>query len=135
MIDPREAAKKVANEYRDKVDQALSVLDTIDTCSHGKSSAEECGRRLVEKLAGIGLQSLGERRYFYKQHGMHNDIVFQRGDFILVVEGPIDSDLEKLKRLAAVLDTNLVRSLEKGLRTSSETRKDFSAPRKRPTET
>ena len=58
------------------------------------------------------LPNVGEQVRFYQRHGMHNDIAFRRGTYLLTVEG-MGAPIEKLKQLAAVLDGNLRRASAK----------------------
>jgi hypothetical protein len=45
---------------------------------------------------------------FYHRHGMHNNIAFRRGAYLIDVEG-VGMPIEKLAQMAQALDGNLVR--------------------------
>ncbi|HOX56741.1 MAG TPA: hypothetical protein P5205_10505 [Candidatus Paceibacterota bacterium] len=55
------------------------------------------------------LPNAGEETRFYQRDGMHKDIAFRRGNYLITVEG-MGAPLEKLKQLAEALDDNLVRA-------------------------
>ena len=54
------------------------------------------------------LPKIGEEVRFSQRHGMHNNITFRRGSYLIDVEGPIVYGVEYLKRLAEVLDSNFL---------------------------
>jgi hypothetical protein len=56
------------------------------------------------------LPKVGEEVRFDQRHGLHNDITFRRGYYLICVECPTAYGMEHLKRLAEVLDNNLVKA-------------------------
>jgi len=56
------------------------------------------------------LPRIGEEVRFSQRHGMHNNITFRRGSYLIDVECPIAYGLEHLKRLAEVLDSNFLKA-------------------------
>ena len=52
----------------------------------------------------------GEEVRFYQRHGLHHNIIFRRGNYLIDVESPKMCGLEHLKRLAEVLDSNLLKA-------------------------
>ncbi len=71
----------------------------------GTDSAANQGRPGLDRLPAVG-----EEVRFYHRHGLHNNIAFRRGLYLIDVEG-IGAPLEKLKELAEVVDKNLVKAL------------------------
>jgi hypothetical protein len=55
------------------------------------------------------LPKVGEEVRFYQRDGMYNNIAFRRGQYSIDVETPIAYGVGEIKRLAEVLDKNLLR--------------------------
>ncbi len=55
------------------------------------------------------LPQLGEEVRFYQRHGMHNNIAFRRGAYLVDVEGS-NAEIEELKTLAELVDNNLLKA-------------------------
>jgi hypothetical protein len=55
------------------------------------------------------LPDVGEEVRFYQRHGMHNNIAFRRGAYLVDVEG-MGAPIEKLKQMAEVMDGNLLKA-------------------------
>ena len=56
------------------------------------------------------LPKVGEEVRAYQRHGMHNNIAFRRGRYLIDVEGSNACGWEPLKHLAEALDQNLLRA-------------------------
>jgi hypothetical protein len=55
------------------------------------------------------LPDVGEEVRFYRRGGMHNNIAFRRGGYLVDVEG-VGVPIEKLKQMAEVMDSNLLKA-------------------------
>jgi hypothetical protein len=70
------------------------------------------GRDKETKDSPGNLPKVGEEVRFHQRDGMHNNISFCRGNYLIDVECPAAYGIEHLKRLAEILDSNLLRALE-----------------------
>jgi hypothetical protein len=70
------------------------------------------GRDKATKDSPGILPKVGEEVRFYQRDGMHNNIAFRRGNYLIDVECPTAFGIEHLKRLAEALDNNLLKAQE-----------------------
>jgi hypothetical protein len=68
------------------------------------------GRDKATKESADSLPRIGEEVRCYQRHGMHNNIAFRRGTYLIDVEGSTVCGWEHLKRLAEVLDANFLKA-------------------------
>jgi hypothetical protein len=68
------------------------------------------GRDKETKDSPGALPKVGEEVRFDQRHGLHNDITFRRGKYLICVESPTSYGVEHLKRLAEVLDSKLLKA-------------------------
>jgi len=68
------------------------------------------GRDKETKDSPGNLPKVGEEVRFYQRHGMHNNIAFVRGNYLIDVECPTAYGIKLLKRLAEVIDRNLLKA-------------------------
>lgn len=73
------------------------------------------------------LPKVGEEVRFYQRDGMHNNIAFRRGNYLIDVECPAVYGIEHLKRLAEVLDRNLLKA-QNALNTADQKAAGIAAP-------
>lgn len=99
-----------------------STLVWITRCSDAQSIGDDWGRDKETKVTLDSLPKVGEEVRFYQRHGMHNNIAFRRGSYLIEVESP-SAPVEKLKQLAELLDANLIKAQR------APTPKDETAPR------
>jgi len=86
-----------------------STLVWITRCKDPQSIGDDWGRDKETKSTLDSLPRIGEEVRFYRRDGMHNNIAFRRGNYLIDVESP-GAPIEKLKQLALLLDANLVRA-------------------------
>ena len=79
------------------------------------------GRVTETKGSPATLPKVGEEVHFYQRDGLHNDITFRRGKYLICVECPTPFGLEHLKRLAELLDNKLLKA-QKALATGGQGR-------------
>jgi hypothetical protein len=70
---------------------------------------DDWGRDKETKVTLEPLPKVGDEVRFYQRGGMHNNLAFRRGNYLIDVEGPC-TEIEKLKQLAEALDSNLVKA-------------------------
>ena len=80
---------------------------------------DDWGRDKETKDSPGALPKVGEEVHFYQRDGLHNDITFRRGKYLICVECPTSYGVEHLKRLAEVLDSNLLKA-QKALATGGQ---------------
>jgi hypothetical protein len=118
--DPRREAWAVIRYFgRGTGAYHTNSLVTISRWKAPESIGKDWGRDNETKGSPAELPNLGEETRFYQRDGMHNDIAFRRGNYLINVECPIAFGVEHLKRLAETLDANLVRA-QKALRRDHE---------------
>jgi hypothetical protein len=77
-----------------------------------ESTGDDWGRDKETKDPPGNLSKVGEEVRFYQRDGMHNNIAFRRGKYLIDVECPTAYGIEHLKRLAEALDNNLLKAQE-----------------------
>jgi len=77
---------------------------------------EDWGRDKENKMQFKDLPKVGEEVRFYQRNGVHNNIAFRRGCYVIDVEsGSIGPEvLEHLSKLAKVLDNLLIKAAQSG---------------------
>jgi hypothetical protein len=95
-----------------------SVLVRIHRYRSRKDIGDDWGKDKDTKDAPGNLPKVGEEVRFYQRDGMHNDIAFRRGNYLITVEGA-GAPLEKLKQLAEALDGNLVKAQSSAVRSEA----------------
>jgi hypothetical protein len=86
-----------------------SVLVWINRYKSKEDIRQDWGTDKDTKITLDKLPDVGEEVRFYQRHGMHNNIAFRRGSYLVVVEG-VEAPIEKLKQMAEVLDDNLLKA-------------------------
>ncbi len=106
----REAYAMVRLYYRDR--PCTVWVQRWETKEH---IGNDWGRDKDTKDSPGALPKVGEEVRFSQRHGMHNNIDFVRGRYLLSVESPGTrrEDIEHLKHLAEVLDANFLKALAK----------------------
>ena len=90
-------------------DGSASVLVWINRFKDQSSIGGDWGRDKETKVSLDALPKVGDEVRFYQRAGMHNNIAFRRGNYLVDVEG-VSTPIEKLNQLAEVLDGNLVKA-------------------------
>lgn len=88
---------------------SIGVLVWVNRYRSMKDIGEDWGRDKDTKESPGGLPQVGEEVRFYQRHGMHNNIAFRRGSYLVDIESP-SAPIEKLKQLAEAFDSNLVKA-------------------------
>jgi hypothetical protein len=86
-----------------------STLVWITRCKDPQSIGDDWARDKETKSTLASLPKVGEEVRFYQRDGMHNNIAFRRGNYLIDVESP-GAPIDKLKQLAVLLDANLVKA-------------------------
>ena len=96
-----------------------NALVRITRWKDAQSIGDDWGRDKQTKITLTSLPKVGDEVRFYQRQGMHNNIAFRRGNCLIDVEG-VSAPVEKLKQLAELLDSNLMRA-QKGSTSKAET--------------
>ena len=86
-----------------------SVLVWINRYKRKEDIRPDWGTDKDTRIPPDKLPEVGEEVRFYQRHGLHNDIAFRRGSYLVEVEG-VDAPMESLKQMAEVLDGNLLKA-------------------------
>ena len=88
-----------------------SVLVWINRFKSKEDIGQDWGtdREAGTKATLDNLPGVGEEVRFYRRGGMHNNIAFRRGAYLVDVEG-MGAPIEKLKQMAEVMDGNLLKA-------------------------
>ena len=81
----------------------------INRFNRKESIPSDWGMDQQTKVKPAKLPQLGEEVRFYQRHGMHNNIAFRRGNYLVDVEGS-NAEMEELKTLAELVDNNLLKA-------------------------
>ena len=81
----------------------------INRFNSKESIPSDRGTDQQTKAKPVKLPQLGEEVRFYQRHGMHNNIAFRRGNYLVDVEGS-NAEMEELKTLAELVDNNLLKA-------------------------
>jgi hypothetical protein len=94
-----------------------STLVWIHRYQSTNAIGDDWGRDRETKTAPKDLPKVGEEVRFYQRHGMHNNIAFRRGCYVIDVEGGGTGaqGLEHLAQLAKVMDSLLIKADQSGL--------------------
>ncbi len=71
---------------------------------------KQWGEDNATKDSPKSLPKIGEEVHSYQRHGMHNDISFRRGGYLITVEGSTVCGWDYLLKLAEALDRNLLKA-------------------------
>lgn len=88
---------------------SASVLAWVNRFKDRESIGDDWGRDKDTKVRPEALPKVGDEVRFYQRAGMHNNIAFRRGNYLIEVEG-VSTPIEKLKQLAEALDSNLLKA-------------------------
>ncbi|HYG34168.1 MAG TPA: hypothetical protein VEC99_05260, partial [Clostridia bacterium] len=72
--------------------------------------SSDWGQDNATKESPDTLPKVGEEVRAYQRHGMHNNIAFRRGAYLIDVEGSNACGWEYLKHMAKVLDNNFLKA-------------------------
>jgi len=86
-----------------------SVLVWIHRFKSKDDIRHDWGTDKETKVTLDRLPDVGEEVRFYQRAGMHNNIAFRRGAYLVDVEG-MGAPIEKLKQMAEVMDGNLLKA-------------------------
>ncbi len=89
--------------------ESSSLIVSVNRFKDPQSIGDDWGRDKETKTKLDVLPKVGDEVRFYQRHGMHNNIAFRRGNYLIDVEG-MGASIEKLKTLAEALDRNLVKA-------------------------
>ena len=132
LVDPLSSPSVVTNEGAGWLKAAQNAMGKggceaygVVRCFYGPSSIlvwinrfkskEDIGRdwgtdREAKTTATLDkLPDVGEEVRFYRRGGMHNNIAFRRGTYLIDVEG-MGAPIEKLRQMAEVVDGNLLKA-------------------------
>jgi sialidase-1 len=132
LVDPLSSPSVVANEGAGWLKGAQDAVGTrgreayaVIRCYYGTSSVlvwinrfkskDDIGqdwgtdREAGTKATLDKLPDVGEEVRYYRRGGMHNNIAFRRGPYLVDVEG-MSAPIEKLKQMAEVMDGNLLKA-------------------------
>ena len=130
LVDPLSSPSIVTNEGSGWLKVAQGVVGKkgceaygVIRCSYGPNSVlvwihrfksrddirHDWGTDKETKVTLDRLPDVGEEVRFYQRQGMHNNIAFRRGSYLVDVEG-MGAPVEKLKQMAEVMDRNLLKA-------------------------
>jgi hypothetical protein len=104
----RESYAVLRYYYRDAVGNRGEALVWVMRWKSKDGMGSDWGGDPETKNTPDTLPRIGEEVHAYQRHGLHNDISFRRGTYLIIVESPNVYGWEHVKRLAEVLDKSFL---------------------------
>jgi len=89
--------------------RSSSILVCVSRFKSSDDIRPDWGTDKETRVTPEKLPKVGDEVRFYQRHGMHDNIAFRRGAYLVDVEG-VSTPIDKLAQMAEVLDGNLLRA-------------------------